>query len=318
MKKLLLLIVFAAASFGQNLPLPPDVDAAIAGTVNLEGSITQGVTDLILNVGPTLMPVGWTLLGLFGAYSLLQVLLRSTQHQMAMHHYAPLATVVAYVAVLFRIAVASMMLSFYMVPIPAVGLNFHQIFPRFGQLLENGVTTAAMKEVMGHFNDVIHFLPPVGMFSVMPAIIFLLVVVAILLAQLGMTLITAGSIAIVGVLTVCGPIAIAFYVLPKFDRKFWAWFDGMFSYSMYGFVGSCFILVFCHSYSDFFSGLHGWSVGQWVWNFLYLMLITLPFLWTMFKVPEVTHMIFGGVGGVASGFADTLQSLAVRGIVSLL
>ena len=46
----------------------------------------------------------------------------------------------------------------------------------------------------------------------------------------------------------------------------------------------------------------------------YLMLITIVFLWTMFKVPEITHILFGGVGGVASGFANTLQSLAVRGI----
>jgi hypothetical protein len=38
----------------------------------------------------------------------------------------------------------------------------------------------------------------------------------------------------------------------------------------------------------------------------------------MFKVPEITHVVFGGVGGVASGFANALQSLAVRGIATAL
>jgi hypothetical protein len=134
------------------------------------------------------------------------------------------------------------------------------------------------------------------------------------LGQIAMTIITAGSYAIVGMLTLCGPLMIPFYVLPGHDKKFWTWFDNMLAYSMYVFVGAGFIFIFCHSYLDFFSNLHGYSVGQWLVSVPYLMLITIVFLWTMFKVPEITHILFGGVGGVASGFANTLQSVAVRGI----
>jgi hypothetical protein len=107
-------------------------------------------------------------------------------------------------------------------------------------------------------------------------------------------------------------------VLPGHDKKFWTWFDHMLAYSMYVFVGAGFIFIFCHSYLDFFSNLHGYTVGQWLVSVPYLMLITVVFLWTMFKVPEITHIIFGGIGGVASGFANALQSLAVRGIASAL
>jgi len=32
----------------------------------------------------------------------------------------------------------------------------------------------------------------------------------------------------------------------------------------------------------------------------------------MFKVPEVTHLIFGGYGGVAANFAGAIQALVVR------
>lgn len=316
MNKLLLLIVFASATFGQAIPLPPDVDTAIAGTVNFEGSVTQGVTDLITSVAPSIMPFGWTLLGIFGVYALLQTLLQSTLRSMAMHHYQPLATIVAYVSVLFRIAIAAAMLSFYMVPIPGIALNFHQLFPYLGQSLSNSITIDLLKEVFGHFNDAIHFLPPVGMLSVMPALVFVLVVLFIGAAQVGMTIITAGSLAIVGVLTLCGPLMIPFYVLPGQDKRFWNWFDAMFSYSMYGFIGSAFIYVFCHCYIDFFSTLHGWGVGQWVWSFLYLVVITVPFLWSIFKVPEITHVVFGGVGSAAQGFANTVQSLAVRAIAA--
>jgi hypothetical protein len=317
MKRLLLFFVLLFApvmAFGQAIPLPPDVDTAISGTVNFEGTVTQGVTDLVSNVAPSIMPFGWTLLALFGVYALLQTLLQGTLRSMSMHHYNPLATTVAYVAVLFRIAIASLMLTFYMVPLPGLPFNFHQIFPYLAQALANAITTDLLKQVLGNFNDAIHFLPPVGVLQVLPALLTIVVLTLIALSQVAMTIITAGSYAIVGILTLCGPLMIPFYVLPGHDKKFWTWFDNMFAYSMYVFVGAAFTFIFCHSYVDFFSNLHGYTVGQWLVSLPYLVLITIVFLWTMFKVPEITHILFGGFGGVAAGFANSLQALAVRGI----
>lgn len=318
MKKLLFLILLAGPAFGAVLPIPPDVDQAIAGMVNFEGSITQGVTDLIQGVAPVLMPVGWTILGIFGGIALLQTLIHSTMRQMSSHHYSPLATIIAYVSVLFRIAIASTMMTFYMVKIPGVPFNFHQLFPYLSNALSNAITKDLLVQVIGFFNDAVHFLPPVGMFSVYPALITIVALICIALAQVGMTLITAGSLAIVGVLTLCGPLMIPFYVLPGRDKKFWSWFDNMCSYSMYGFIGSAFIYVFCHAYIDFFASLHDWGLGQWVWSILRMIVITVPFLWTMFKVPEVAHLIFGGVGGTAQGFMNAVEGLAVRAIAAAL
>jgi hypothetical protein len=317
MKKLLLFIVFAPLAFGDP-PLPPDVDLAIAGTVNFEGTITKGVTDLVTSVAPSILPFGWTLLGLFGVYALLQSLLQGTMRQFSSYHYHPLAIVVAYVAILFRIAVAAAMMGFYMVPIPGVGLNFHQIFPSLAQALSSAVTTDLLKQVMADMNNATHFLPPVGMFAVMPAALTLVVLVSIALAQLAMTVITAGSYCIVGVLTCVGPLMIPFYVMPGHDKKFWNWFDNMLAYSMYIFVGTCFIFVFCHSYVDFFANMKSYTVASWVVSLPYMIIITLAFLWTMFKVPEITHLIFGGIGGVAQSFSNAIQSAAVFGVSKLL
>lgn len=318
MKKLLLLILFGAVAFGQSVPLPPDIDNAIAGTVNFEGTVTAGVTDLVSSVAPSLMPFGWTLLAFFGVYALLQTLLQGTLRSMSMHHYNPLATTVAYVAVLFRIAIATLMMTFYLIPIPGLPFNFHQLFPYLAQDLANAVTTDLLKQVLSDFNNAIHYLPPVGMFQVLPALLTVLVLALIALGQIAMTIITAGSYAIVGMLTLCGPLLIPFYVLPGHDKKFWAWFDNMLAYSMYVFVGTGFIFIFCHSYLDFFSNLHGYTVGQWLVSVPYLMLITVVFLWTMFKVPEITHILFGGIGSVASSFANSLQALVVQGVARAL
>ena len=320
MKKLLLALLFASVSFGQlpPLPIPPDADTAIATTVNFEGSITLGVSDLVSTVAPSIMPFGWTLLGLFGVYALLQALLQANLRAMAMHHYNPLATIVAYVAILFRIVVATGMLSFYLVNIPGLSINFHQLFPYLAQALANGITTDLMKPVIAQFNTIGQNLPPTSMLQVLPALLTIIVLSFITLAQLGMVVITVSSYVIVGVLVLCGPLMIPFYVLPGYDRKFWTWFDNMLAYSMYVFVGAGFIFVFCHAYLDFFTNIHSFSVAQWLVTSRLLGLITIAFLYCMFKVPAITHMVFGGIGGVAEGFAGAIQGLAVRAIAAAL
>ena len=102
-------------------------------------------------------------------FALLQVL---QQHHAAVstHHYHPLATVVGYVAVLFRIVIAAFDVEFfYMVPLPGLPFNFHQIFPYLANALAGAITTDLLKQVFAYFNDAVHFLPPVGMFQVLPA-----------------------------------------------------------------------------------------------------------------------------------------------------
>jgi hypothetical protein len=318
MKRLLLLIVFASgAAYAQGIDIPVDSDTIFAGTLDFEASVTAGVTELVTTVAPSIMPFGWTLLALFGVYALLQALLQGTMRTFASgHHHSNMATTVAYVAILFRIVIAAAMLSWYMTPIPGVPFNFHQMFPYLANALSQAINTDLLAQVITAFNKAIHYLPSAGMFEILPALLTVLVLIIFAIAEVGMTIITAGSYAIIGLLTLCGPLMIPFYVLPGHEKRFWSWFDNMLAYSMYVFVGTGFIFIFCHPYIQFFLNMHSYSVSQWLVNLPYLLLITLVFLWTMFRVPEITHLIFGGVGGVAQGFANSMQSLAVRGIVA--
>lgn len=297
-------------------PIPTDADTAIAGTLNFQGQVTAGVTDLLTSVSPSMMRFGWSLLAMFAAYALLKTLIQGTLRSLSSHHVNHMATTVAYVSVLFRILCASTMMTFYMRPLPGVPFNFHQIFPYLANALAAEINNDLLKQVITQFNDVIHYLPSAGMFEVLPAIITVIVLFVLALAEVSMTMITAGSFAIVGMLTLCGPLLIPFYVLPGHDKRFWAWFDNMLAYSMYVFVGTGFIFIFCHPYLDFFANLHSYTVGQWLVSLPYLMLITIVLFWSMFRVPEITHVLFGGVGGVAQDFASSLQGIAVRGIVA--
>ena len=190
------------------------------------------------------MPFGWSILAIFGVYALLQTLIQGTMRSMSSYHYNPLATTVAYVSVLFRIAIAVAMMSFYMVSIPEVPFNFHQMFPYLANALASAITTDLLKQVLTDFNNAIHYLPTTGMFEVLPALLTLAVLFLIALAEVAMTIITAGSYAIVGLLTLCGPLMIPFYVLPGHDKRSGRG-STLLAYSMYVFIGTGFIFIFC-------------------------------------------------------------------------
>lgn len=301
----------------QAIPLPKDVDTAIAGTVDFEGSITRGVTALVTQVEPSLLHLGFVLLGIFGCIAFLQSLLKSQLTLLSSHHFMPQATFVACVAIMFRICIADIMLSYYAVPMWAGGWNFHQIFPEIAAAMSNSVTSDSFTTVLATFNNVMHYLPTPGMFTVLPALIAVILIITIVVAQIAMVIITCSSYAIQGVLVLVGPIMIPFYVLPNHDKRFWKWMDNLLVYSMYQFVGSCFINVFMGAYVNFFTNLPGFSVAQWLISLPMLILITIVFAFVMFKVPDITHMIFGGMGDV-SGFASALQGLVVKGVSGLL
>jgi len=323
MKPLITVILLAYSALAQSAPpsptIPPDADQAIAGTLNFVGAVTQGVTQLVQTTVPSIMSFAWTLLALFGVYALLQVLLQGTMKAFAAFHGTHIMAMVAsYVAVLFRITACVAMLSFYNTPIPGVGFNFHQMFPAIANALASAISTAQAQQVIAAINNLLHYLPSPGLFDVVSALLTLFVIILFGIAELAMVLIISASYAIVAFLTLCGPLMIPFYVLPGHDKRFWSWFDNMFAYSMYGFAANAFIYIFCNPYLQFFTNIQSYTVGQWLPQLGYLIIITFSFLWTMFQVPTITHLLFSGIGGIAQGFANMLQGAAVRAIVAAL
>ena len=133
-----------------------------------------------------------------------------------------------------------------------------------------------------------------------------------------MTFMTMASHAVIGVLSICGPMLIPFYVLPGQDKRFWNWLDNMLVYSMYRFISAVFVFIWCHAYLAIFGSLTSFTVASWLVAIPTLFVVTASCLYVMGKVPEVAHMVFGGVGGIASGFSNTVQGLVVRGVAAML
>jgi len=310
MKLLRVLTVVAFLVVSCPLAFASDADTTVAATVDLGSRFNEAVTNLVTGVISPVMGFGWTMLAIFGAYALLQTQLSSTVRSLSYHHYVPAATILPIVAVLLRVLVAGLMLKAY--------TPFHQIFPNVANGLTKTVSMAELTQVFSFLNDIANKLPPVGVLQVMPALISVLVLAFAAAASFGLTIMTSMSHAVIGVLTIVGPLMIPFYVLPGFDKKFWNWIDNMLAYSMYRFVAACFAYLWAHVYIALLAAITVYSVGSWVVAIGSFIIVTVSCVFTAFKVPEITHMIFGGVGGLASSLSNTFQNAALRGVSKLL
>jgi len=303
-------LLIAVLMLASPLAFAQDVDTAVAPTVDFGTKINEAVTTLVTGVTPPVMGFGWTQLALFGAYALLQSQLSSTARALSYHHYVPAATILPIVAVLFRVLVAALMLQAY--------TPFHQLFPNLANGLTKTVSTAELTEVFSFINNIANKMPSVGPLQVLPALIVGGLLLFSALTSFGLTIMTAMSHAVIGVLTIVGPLMIPFYVLPGFDKKFWNWIDNMLAYSMYRFVAACFAMLWSHVYMALFSSITVSSVGSWIVGISSFILITVACIFTALKIPEITHMIFGGVGGLASSVSHTVQTAVLRGVNKLL
>jgi hypothetical protein len=303
MKLRLLVVLFALSSA---LAFAQDVDPAVAGTVDFGSKINEAVTTLVTGVTPPVMGFGWTLLALFGAYALLKAVLDAQLRALTYHHFVPAAAILPAVAVLFRVLIAAVMLGAY--------TPLHQLFPNLANVLTKTVSLAEVTEVFSFVNEISNKMPPIGMLQVFPAVIGGLLLLFSALTSFALTIMTTVSHAVIGVLTIVGPLMIPFYVLPGFDKKFWNWIDNMLAYSMMRFVAACFAFLWAHVYMALIASIKVFSIGSWVVALSSFILVTLGCVFLAFKIPDITNMIFGGVGGLAADISNTAQSAVLRGV----
>ena len=304
------LISVALLAFGSGLAFAQDVDPAVAGAVDYGAKINEAVTTLVTGVTPPVMGFGWTMLAIFGAYALLKALLDAQLRALAYHHFVPAAVILPAVAVLFRVLIAAGLLGAY--------TPLHQLFPNLANGLAKAVSIAEVKEVFSFVNDISNKMPPIGMLAVFPAVIGGLLLIFSAVTSFALSIMTTVSHAVVGVLTIVGPLLIPFYVLPGFDKKFWNWIDNMLAYSMYRFIAACFAMLWAHVYMALFNSITVFSIGSWVVAIGSFILVTLGCVFLAFKIPEITHMIFGGMGGLAADISNTAQRAVLARVAKFL
>jgi type IV secretion system protein VirB6 len=107
---------------------------------------------------------------------------------------------------------------------------------------------------------------------------------------------------------------IPLFITRNFKQKFWHWVDGLLVFSMFRAVSAAVSFIYLNVLIGFFdNSVNGdYSLGHWLALIPTLILLNGGFLWSMFQVPRLTGMIFGGIAGHAQSFVDTVTSTIVR------
>jgi hypothetical protein len=142
-------------------------------------------------------------------------------------------------------------------------------------------------------------------------------VVQFLLALLGAVvsaILAYGAIAatIIGLL---GPLFIPFLVFDKLDWLFWGWLKAYLGFSFYKVVAAAALSVLSHVLTNYYISL-GQSVSDpatIVQTLPLLVLLVMVNVYILFKIPSMTHSLFGSGGGGGGGLG--MVAMAIRAMV---
>src|SRR6202522_3782762 len=135
-----------------------------------------------------------------------------------------------------------------------------------------------------------------------------------MLAAIVSAIIAYGAIAatIIGLL---GPIFIPFLVLDKLDWLFWGWLKAYLGFSFYKVIAAASMSVLSHVLTNYYVSL-GQSVSDpalIVQTLPLLILLVLVNVYILFKIPSMTHSLFGSGGGGGAGLGMIAMAIRAMG-----
>jgi len=135
-----------------------------------------------------------------------------------------------------------------------------------------------------------------------------------LLAAVVSAILAYGAIAatIIGLL---GPLFIPFLVFDKLDWLFWGWLKAYLGFSFYKVIAAAAMSVLSHVLTNYYVQL-GQSLSDpslIVQTLPLLVLLVLVNIYILFKIPAMTHGLFGSAGGGGGGLG--MLAMAIRAMV---
>jgi type IV secretory pathway VirB6-like protein len=112
-----------------------------------------------------------------------------------------------------------------------------------------------------------------------------------------------------------GPIFIPFLVFDKLDWLFWGWLKAYLGFSFYKVIAAATMNVLSHVLTNYYIQL-GQSIADpstIVQTLPLLILLVLVNVYILFKIPSMSHSLFGGGGGGHGGLTAAL--MAARAIL---
>ena len=279
---------------------------------------TNNLTNLTTQNGGALTQLGLTELSAIALLSLVSMVIRWNTSTMAFRlHHEPLRAG-DLVHFLFRLIVCSLLLNYWVNPLPGASFGINHFFSYIAQAMVAAFDQHALDQLL-------QLLKTAGDGTAMPPITapieilcYMLVQVLLGVASAILFVINCSAFILYGVTALFGPVFIPLLMTETFKAKFFHFLDVLISFAMIRAVAAAFIFVWAGFLNGFlqqtFNG--NYSMEMWLANLIPCLMVFIAFIVNMLFIPSMTQAIFGGAAGLTSNAAQIVggaASLALKG-----
>lgn len=203
-----------------------------------------------------------------------------------------------FAALVQELILVYVMLAFYTVPIPGLGISFTHLILDQAQALVTQLNHARAQEIIETLDVVESNIPYPTPYEIAAIFRFFILLACILAAQaVTLYVIMFGYVA-TAVLVLLGPIFIPFKIVPKMDWLFWGWLRAFLQFAFYQVVASAYVFIFGDFLLRFLgANNNALSTGDVAYMFVPLVLMLVTFTLGTIKVPALTFSLFSGRSG---------------------
>ena len=210
-----------------------------------------------------------------------------------------------FATLVITIAFGYAMIHYYSNPIPGIGSSFYRLITDEGASLANQLNAATLQEVKQRLDSMyLSMESPTMIFaSALEILHFVILVLAIALAEASAFAIIAFGYIAAAVVVLVGPVFVPFFIVPQMEWLFWNWLKALLQYSFYPVIANAYVFVM-GSLLNHFVDSHPppYDGAAMALLFLPLLFLLIAFTYGIVKIPLLVNSIFAGRSGESVSF----------------
>jgi TrbL/VirB6 plasmid conjugal transfer protein len=212
-----------------------------------------------------------------------------------------------FAGLLLTIAFGFAMVNYYSIPIPGIGVSFHNLITDEAQFLANRINQAELQTIVDRIGDFEARIDAPGVTDFLGMAIYVIVILLLAAAQaISIVVIAYGFIA-TAVCVLVGPIFVPFFIVPKLEWLFWGWLRCFLQYAFYEVIAAAVVYIIGNLIIGVLTlqGTGTISTLELIGWFPVLLITFVASIYVLLKVPALTNHIFSGTaGGTSAGILE--------------
>jgi type IV secretion system protein VirB6 len=185
-------------------------------------------------------------------------------------------------------------------------MSLHQVPTILAHNLVTEFDTATINSFAAYIADTVKHLDKPNPIQLLDIFVYLGILLDMGTLAACMFVITSFGFVGTGLMTVLGPLFIPLALTKRFYSWFWNWLQALVAFAMYRVMATVVGWVWANVYIYFF--VHGvgtdYSIANWIALLPIVLMLTVAFLYTMFKIPAITASLLNSAGAIGQGYID--------------